>query len=233
MAVLERSLKLLNPVGFLAELLESHTQRNVLFSILVGSLLAFPPPRREQNTGRRVGRVRFLWRRLLLRNQSQSKHSGTEIPLQGVSSSDLTWVEVAQPLKRQPDTQTPWKRASNPAGVRGDGQEGALGAAPSSIMCGTAPVRRRVFSPGPGPLGQAPDSAVPGAVLREQPASPCRAIVPRLSAECFQLWQIPFLVLGTRTTCLCHTELGAFCFLVFWDVLTPVFCIQFLSSCSP
>lgn len=29
--------------------------------------------------------MRFLWRRLLLRNWSQCKHSGTEIPLQGVS----------------------------------------------------------------------------------------------------------------------------------------------------
>lgn len=127
--------------------------------------------------------VRFLWRRLLLRNQSQCKHLGTEMPLQGVSPSDLTWVEVAQPPKCRPDTQIPWKRASNPAGVRGKGREGALCAAPSSIMCGTAPVRHRVCCPGPGPLGRAPDSAVPGAVLREQPGSPRRAIVPRLSAN--------------------------------------------------
>lgn len=58
-AVLGRSLMLLNPVDFPAELsglaLKSHTQRNVLFSILLGSLLAFLPPRREQNIGRRVG----------------------------------------------------------------------------------------------------------------------------------------------------------------------------------
>lgn len=59
-AVLGRSLRLLNPVDFPAELpglaLQSRTHRNVLFSILVGSLLAFPPPRQAQNIGR-IGRV--------------------------------------------------------------------------------------------------------------------------------------------------------------------------------
>lgn len=58
---LGRSLRLLNPADFPAEVsgltLKSHTERNVLFSILLGSLLAFPPPRRKQNIGRRVGRV--------------------------------------------------------------------------------------------------------------------------------------------------------------------------------
>lgn len=84
-------------------------------------------------------------------------------------------------------------------------------------------MRRHVRSPGPGPLGRAPDSAVPGAILREQPASPCRAIVPRLSAERFQLWRVPVAALGTGTTCLCHTELRDVLFSSVWGCLNPCF----------
>lgn len=74
-------------------------------------------------------------------------------------------------------------------------KKGALGAAPGSVMCRTAPV---FAPPGRGPFGQAPNSAVPGAVLREQLGSQCTAFVLRLSAKLLPALASPFPGAGDK-----------------------------------